>query len=112
MSEPTISSEFARKRLDNRRSSETLSFCCGNFHYVATVSFFPDGSLAEIFLNNDKAGSDSDSAAKDSAVVASIALQYGAPLGIIRRALLRDPQGVAASPLGVALDLCSKQCNF
>jgi hypothetical protein len=41
MSKPTISSEFARKRLDNRRSSETLSFCCGNFHYVATVSFFP-----------------------------------------------------------------------
>jgi hypothetical protein len=40
MSEPTISSEFARKRLDNRRSSETPSFCCGNFHYVATVSFF------------------------------------------------------------------------
>jgi hypothetical protein len=45
-------------------------------------------------------------------VVASIALQYGAPLDIIRRALLRDPQGVAASPLGAALDLCSKQCNF
>jgi hypothetical protein len=112
MSEPTISSGSARKRLANRRSSETLSFCCGNFHYVATVSFFPDGSLAEIFLNNSMAGSDSDSAAKDSAVVASIALQYGVPRDTIRRALLRDPRGVAASPLGVALDLCSTQCNF
>jgi hypothetical protein len=27
----------------------------------------------------------------------------------IRRALLRGPQGVAASPLGIALDLCSHQ---
>ena len=109
MSEPTASAGPARKRLPNRRSSETLSFCCGNFNYVATVSFLPDGSLAEVFLNNDKAGSDSDSAAKDSAVVASIALQYGVPLDTIRRALLRDPQGVAASPLGVVLDLCSQQ---
>jgi hypothetical protein len=96
---------IARKCLPNSRSSETLSICCGNFRYVATVSFFPDGSLAEIFLNKGKAGSDSDGAAKDSAVVASIALQYDVPLGTIRRALLRDPQGVAATPLGVALDL-------
>ena len=61
--------------------------------------------LAEIFLNNAKAGSQSDSAAKDSAVVASIALQHNVPLEVIRHALLRDPRGSAASPLGAALDL-------
>ena len=55
-----------------------------------TVSFFPDGSLAE--------------AAKHGAV-ASIALQYGAPHDNLRRVLLRDPQGAAKTPLGVALDL-------
>jgi hypothetical protein len=111
MTEVTNFASPIRKRLPNRRYSETLSFCCGSFDYFATVSFFPDGLLAEIFLNNDKAGSDSDSAAKDSAVVASIALQYGVPLETIRRALLRDPRGVAANPLGlgVALDLCSQQ---
>jgi hypothetical protein len=36
--------------------------------------------------------------------MASIALQHGVPVETIRRALLRDPQGRASSPLGTALD--------
>jgi hypothetical protein len=56
-------------------------------------------------LSNSKAGSDSDSAAKDSAVVCSLALQHGVPVNVIRKALLRDSHGRASSPLGVALDL-------
>jgi hypothetical protein len=94
-----------RRRLPNRRASEQISFECNALRYVATVSFFPDGRLAEIFLSNSKAGSHSDSAAKDSAVVCSIACQYGVPVDVIRKALLRDAHGVASSPLGVALDL-------
>jgi hypothetical protein len=94
-----------RRRLNNRRFSETLSFQCNGFSYVATISRFSDGRLSEIFINNSKAGSQSDSAAKDSAVVCSIALQFDVPMETIRRALLRDPRGVAASPLGTALDI-------
>jgi hypothetical protein len=33
----------------------------------------------------------------------------GVPLDTIRKALLRDPRGVASSPLGVALDLIAAQ---
>jgi hypothetical protein len=40
----------------------------------------------------------------DAAVVASIALQYGVPLEVIRKALMRDARGQASGPLGVALD--------
>ena len=94
-----------RRRLNNRRFSETLSFQCNGLSYVATISRFSDNRLAEIFINNAKAGSQSDSAAKDSAVVCSIALQFGVPMETIRRALLRDSHGVAASPLGTALDI-------
>jgi hypothetical protein len=94
-----------RRRLKNRRESVTFNFVCGNFQYVATVSFFDDGRLAEIFLGNGHAGSGTDTAAKDSAVVASIALQHGVSLDVIRHALLRDAHGVASSPLGAALDL-------
>jgi hypothetical protein len=94
-----------RTRLPNRRASAQISFECNALPYVATGSFFPDGRLAEIFLSNAKAGSHSDSAAKDSAVVCSIALQFGVPLDVIRQALPRDARGVASSPLGVALDL-------
>jgi hypothetical protein len=99
---------MTRHRLANRRFSESFNFECNGLHYCCTISRFPDGRLAEIFINNAKAGSHSDAAAKDAAVVASIALQYGVPVDVIRRALLRDPRGVASSPLGVALDIIAE----
>jgi hypothetical protein len=98
----------SRERLPNRRASQQFTFECNALTYTATVSFFPDGRLAEIFLSNAKAGSHSDSAAKDSAVVCSLALQFGVPLDTIRHALLRDARGKAASPLGEALDWVAK----
>ena len=95
-----------RRRLENRRDSINFSFECGRHIYTATISYFPGtDQLAEIFLGNGRAGSDVDAAAKDSAVVASLALQHHVPVDVLRRALLRDPRGVASSPLGCALDL-------
>jgi len=35
----------------------------------------------------------------------SITLQYGCPLDVLRRALLRDSQGRASTPVGAALDI-------
>jgi hypothetical protein len=100
----------ARERLPNRRASKTLAFQCGPHRYLATVSYFPGTDrLAEIFLGNGRAGSDVDAAAKDSAVVCSIALQFGVPADVIRHALLRDAQGRASSPLGAALDTLAKE---
>jgi hypothetical protein len=94
-----------RERLPNRRGSVTFAFDCGPHRYVATISYFPGtDQLAEIFLGNGRAGSDIDAAAKDSAVVASIALQHGVPVDVIRKALLRDSSGKASGPLGAALD--------
>jgi hypothetical protein len=93
-----------RQRLPNRRASETFDLSVGKIKYRCTFSKLPDGRLGEIFLSNGKSGSDSDTAAKDSAVVCSIALQYGVPLETIRRALMRDARGHASGPLGVALD--------
>jgi hypothetical protein len=96
-----------RRRLPDRRASEQISFKCGGFDFTATVSRFPDGSLAEIFLANGKCGSDSDVSARDAAVVASIALQYGVPVEVLRKALMRDSAGRPSGPLGAALDLLS-----
>jgi hypothetical protein len=96
---------IARERLPNRRQCESLNFTHGGMDYVASVGRYDDGRLAEIFIANHKVGSDADAAAKDSAVVCSIAFQFGVPVEIIRKALLRDSGGNPASPLGVALDL-------
>jgi len=94
----------SRQRLPNRRLSETFSFECSGQRYAVTVSWFSDGQPAEIFISNGKAGSQADANACDSAVVTSLALQYGAPIEVIRRALLRDSSGRASTPLGAALD--------
>jgi hypothetical protein len=94
-----------RERLPNRRASQLFDIEVGERKYRCTVSFYGDGRLAEIFLSNNKAGSDSDCAARDSAVVCSLALQHGVPLETIRKAVMRDSQGRTNGPLGAALDL-------
>jgi hypothetical protein len=100
---------MTRERLENRRASESFAFRCGNMNYIATISRFADGRIAEIFLTNHKVGSDTDAAARDSAVVCSLALQFGVPVETIRHALLRDEQGFAASPLAAALDIIAAE---
>lgn len=94
-----------RQHLPNRRASETFSLECAGLAYTATVSRFEDGQLGEIFLSNHKAGSHSDTAARDAAITCSIALQFGADFETIRKALCRDSHGNASGPLGVALDV-------
>lgn len=94
-----------RARLPSRRVSETFDIEAQGLQFTASISKFEDGSLAEIFLQNHKAGSMAGVNVQDAAVVASIALQYGVPMETIRRALMRDSQGRASGPLGTALDL-------
>jgi hypothetical protein len=98
-----------RRRLPDRRGSETFEVECGGQTYVATVSHFDDGLLGEIFLTNNKAGSAADTAARDAAITCSIALQFGADVETVRKALCRDSQGRASSPLGTALDLLATE---
>ena len=94
----------ARMRLPNRRASTHFEVELHGLRFIATFSRFPDGRVAEVFLSNHKPGSQSDSNARDAAVAASLALQFGCPLDILQRAVLRDPAGDPATPLGAALD--------
>jgi hypothetical protein len=96
-----------RRRLPNRRANETFAFDWLGMKFTATIARFDDGMIAEIFLSNGRVNSHADTAARDSAVIASIALQHGVALDVLRRALMRDAYGTASGPLGVALDLIS-----
>jgi hypothetical protein len=60
--------------------------------------------MCEVFLQNHKPGSQSDANARDAAVAVSLALQFGCPMEVLRRALLRDAHGRPSTPLGAALD--------
>jgi hypothetical protein len=94
-----------RTRLPNRRASENFAFELDGLRFTATVSYFENGQLAELFLNNHKSGNQVDTNARDSAIVLSFALQCGADADAIRKALCRDSQGRALGPLGAALDI-------
>ena len=96
---------MTRTRLPDRRLAESFELTAGGLKYTCTVGRFSDGRLAEIFLTNHKAGSHADTAARDSAITFSIAVQHGADPGTIRSALCRDSQGRASGPLAAALDL-------
>jgi hypothetical protein len=94
-----------RERLPDRRSHELVNFEHGGFRYTAGIGRFPDGRLAEIFLNSPKIGTHVETTAKDAAIVASIALQHGAAPETIRHALTRNRDGGASGPLGRLLDM-------
>jgi hypothetical protein len=97
-----------RKRLANRRACTNFEIEVAGLRYTATVGRFPDGRVGEIFLQNHKPGSQSDSNARDAAVAASLALQFGCPLETLQGALLRDAQGHPSTPLGAAVDAVAK----
>jgi hypothetical protein len=95
---------MTRERLAHRRASENFTFEIDGLRFTATVSRYPDGRISELFLNNHKYGNQSDTNARDAAIVFSFAVQHGADAEAIRRALCRDSQGRALGPLSVALD--------
>ena len=94
-----------RNRLPSRRPAESFEVEVGGLRYIVTVGRFPDGTIGELFLSSHKTNSSADTAARDCGVALSIALQYGADLETIRRALCRDSQGRPSGALGAALDV-------
>ncbi len=75
-----------RQRLPNRRLAETFDIQVGGLRYVVSIGRFADGTLAELFISNGKAGSDSDANARDAAII-------GVDRSAIRRAARRAPKG-------------------
>jgi ribonucleoside-diphosphate reductase alpha chain len=96
---------MTRIRLPNRRASETFDFESMGMRFTASVSRDSSGKIRELFADNHKAGSAVGTLVRDSAIILSFALQYGADIESIRRALCRDSQGRALGPIATALDL-------
>lgn len=92
-----------------------------DFHgvrYEVGIGTFPDddgrdtGRPAEVFVTGAKAGSDMQSIARDGSVLLSIALQYGAPLDVICRAITRLGDGVTpTSFLGALSDTVANEAE-
>jgi hypothetical protein len=97
-----------RQRLPDRRRSESFGFECNGLKYTATASWFDDGRLGEVFVGNHKCDSHADACAKDAAILASVAVQHGITLDVLRKSLLRDSRG-RPTPIGTALDILASE---
>lgn len=98
-----------RRRLPDRRICHTINLrhetYVGTHKYVVSVGVYDDGTPAEIFMNTEmKAGNLADTTTADAAVAASLALQYGCPLDVLRAAMKRTAAGEPMGPLAHALD--------
>lgn len=90
----------ARRRLPNRRPHELIDFEHEGRCYTAGI-----GQLAEIFMNvSGRAGGMVEVLARDTALAASLCLQFGCDLETLRRALMRNLHGRASRPAGELRD--------
>lgn len=93
-----------REQLPNRRSGETIKFRLAGRSFIATVNYYSDGRVGELFFVAGKTGSDADIAARDLGIAVSLALQHGCALSTIHHACLIAADG-HDGPLGKLLDI-------
>jgi ribonucleoside-diphosphate reductase alpha chain len=89
-----------RQRLPHRRAADVVIFAHEGRRWTATFGRFPDGKLAEVFLDARKESPLAE-VARESALLASLGLQHGCHVETIRHAL----DGRDAGPLAAALSL-------
>jgi hypothetical protein len=94
----------ARRRLPQRRGAIAVELEHAGHHFRMQVGHFPDGALAEVFVDAAKPDSALDALAADSAILISLLLQHNATPSEIRHALRRAPDGTAASLVGAVVD--------
>lgn len=100
-----------RLRLYNRRAAYTFELQFAGEKYFVTTGFYDleMTKLGEVFVQRirDKAaarlGPHLDATARDAAVMLSFALQYGAPLDTIARALSMNEEGEPESLFGAII---------
>lgn len=94
----------ARELLPLRRYAETSTAKHSGAVLTVTTGHYPDGRIGEVFMNAGHANSTLDAIISDASIAISFALQHGASLDDIRRAMKRSSSGEPSSPIGAALD--------
>jgi len=79
--------------------------------YHVAVGHYPDGSTGEVFIapqGSAGKGSMLEAIARDAAILMSLALQYGAPIDVMRKAMTRDETNKPQTFVGAVLDAMEK----
>lgn len=99
-----------REKLPHRRASEVVEFDhvgpLGNgTRYTATLGYYADGRLGEVFVDGKMPSSEAGALAHDAAILISIAVQHGVPVEEMRSAMGRGEGGRPHSIVGRTLDI-------
>ena len=92
-----------RRHLHTRRDAWAITFEYeGGHQYRAAFGYFPDGTLAEIFLDaiGKSAGSTIQQHCTTSAILVSLLLQHGVSVATIKHSI--------SGPIALALDLAEQ----
>lgn len=108
---------MTRRRLPNRRLSEVFEFKHVNPEtrvadkHVATIGFYEDGEIGEIFIDTVKNESMMGILCHDAAVLISIALQNGATIEEMKNSVARtkNDAGAPQSVIGSVLDALARR---
>jgi len=101
-----------RNVLPQRRYAESFDLAFPVYSdklYTVTLGCHPDGRLAEVFISSHrKIGADADLAARDTAILISLALQHGATVEGLAHAMTHNaqaqPEGLAGRVLAELMD--------
>jgi len=99
-----------RNNLPHRRSSIIFTLEFQGEQYDVTTGFYDSGSFGEIFINRvrdktaAKLGQHLEAVCRDSAILMSLALQYGVNLLDLKHSITRDDDGVPMSIVGAIID--------
>lgn len=105
---------MTRKVLNPRRHHELLEFVFWNLDFTVGIGRDreddPDhGPIKELFINAGKTGTSMETMSRDAAVLMSIALQHGAPIETMRKAVTRNVDGSPQGPIGALLDILAQE---
>lgn len=95
----------SRLKLPNRRPQTTFVVTHERQTYLVSVGLAEAGGApAEVFVQAKRTSSTVESLARDAAILASFALQYGAPANAMQQAMTREADGSPSSLVGAVLD--------
>ena len=96
-----------RVRPPNRRAGVAFDVEHDGQHYAVMTGHADlagDGPAIEVFVSAHKTSCTLESLARDAAILISFALQYGIPIGELRKAITRGDHDEPATVIGAVLD--------
>lgn len=102
---------MTRARLFNRRAAVRYEVVHDGMRFIVTLGAYRDGRPGEVFVEVDgrNASSGVGFLAREAAILASVAVQYGAPWATLRAAVLRDGEGRPLTLIGAVLDSIGRE---